>query len=125
MDRHQATAPLERLPEGGLAVDPLSLGIDVREPDLDVLGPERHQAPAQHIQAALAGPAIIADHRKWVRRRYIPTRRDVRGRPMRRDRKDESDLADIGGQACAATHGESIAGPGRWPSSWTESSRLG
>ena len=30
---------------------------------------------------------------------------------MKRDREDELDLADIGGQAGAATHDASIAGP--------------
>jgi hypothetical protein len=37
---------------------------------------ERHEPPADHIQAALASPGIIADHRKRVRRGHIPTRRD-------------------------------------------------
>jgi hypothetical protein len=31
--------PLERLAEGRLALDPLRLGVDVREADLDVLRP--------------------------------------------------------------------------------------
>jgi hypothetical protein len=34
---------------------------------------------------------------------------------MRWDREDELDLADIGGEAGAATHGASIAPPGRRP----------
>jgi len=34
---------------------------------------------------------------------------------MRWDREDELDLADIGGEAGAATHGASIAPPGRTP----------
>ena len=32
---------------------------------------------------------------------------------MRRDREDELDLANIGGETGAATHGASIAGPKR------------
>jgi hypothetical protein len=32
-----------------------------------------------------------------------------------RDRKDELDLADIGGETGTTTHGASIAGPGRRP----------
>src|ERR1700736_2480239 len=44
----------------------------------------------------------------------IASTRDVRGAPMRRDREDEFDLADIiGGETGAATHGASIAGPRR------------
>src|SRR5438552_3339969 len=39
----------------------------------------------------------------------VPTRRDVRGRPMRRDREHQLDLADIGRETGTATHGGSIA----------------
>jgi hypothetical protein len=40
------------------------------------------QAPAQKIQAALAGFDIITDHREGMRRRAVPDRRKVWGRPM-------------------------------------------
>ena len=33
---------------------PLGLAVDVREADFDVLGPERHQPPAHHVEGALA-----------------------------------------------------------------------
>src|ERR1700730_11927593 len=104
IDGHEAAAPLVRLAEGRLAFDSLSLGVDVREADFDVLRPERHETPAHHVQAALPGPGIKADHRKRVRRRHVPTGRDVRGGPMWRGLEDELDLADIGGEAGAATH---------------------
>jgi hypothetical protein len=81
--------------KGRFALDPLGLCVDIREADFDVLGPIRHEAPAHHVQAALAGLRIIADHRERVSRRDVPTRRDIRCRPMRRDREDELDLAHI------------------------------
>jgi hypothetical protein len=112
---HEAAASLEGLAEGRLALDPLGLGVDVREADFDVLGPKRHEPPAHDIQATLAGSGIIADHRERVGRRHIPTGRDVWGRPIRRDREDEPDLADIGGETGAAIHSASIAGPGHRP----------
>jgi len=45
----------------------------------------------------------------WVN---APARRDVRVGLMRRDREDELDLADIGGETGAATYGASIAAAG-------------
>src|SRR5271170_1228444 len=53
VDWHKATPPLERLAEGGLRLDALGLGVDVGEADFDVLGPVRHQALANQIEAAL------------------------------------------------------------------------
>jgi hypothetical protein len=70
------------------------------------------QAPAHHVHAALAGSVIVADHRERVGWRHVPTGREVRGGPIRRDREDELDPADIGGEAGTATYGASIAGPG-------------
>ena len=64
-------------------------------------------------QAAAPLEGILADHRQRVGWRHVPTQRDVRRWPMRRDREDQFDLADIGGEAGAATHGASIAGPKR------------
>src|SRR5277367_5306757 len=46
--RHQAAAALEGFAEGWLAFDALGLGVDVGEADLDVFGPVRNEAPAQH-----------------------------------------------------------------------------
>jgi hypothetical protein len=43
------------------------------------------------------GVGIIADH-AGIGRRDVPTRRNVRGRPVRRYREEELDLADIGGE---------------------------
>jgi Resolvase, N terminal domain len=47
IDRNKAAAPLECLAESRLALDPLCLGVDVCEPDVEVLGPIGNQAPAQ------------------------------------------------------------------------------
>ena len=96
-------------------LDPLGLGVDVCEADFHVLGPKRHEPPPHHVEAALPSSRIIADHRERVGRRHVPTRRDVRCWPIRRDREDELDLADIGGETGRATHGESIASAGREP----------
>jgi hypothetical protein len=115
IDRNETAPPLEGLAEGRLAHDPLGFGVDVREADFDVLGPERYEPPAHDIQAALASSRIVADHGERVGRRDVPAGRDVRGRPIRRDREDELDLADIGGETGTTTHGPSIAGPGRRP----------
>ena len=40
---------------------------------------------------------------------------NVRGRPLGRDREDQLDIADIGGEADVPIHGASIAGPGCLP----------
>src|SRR6516165_11612902 len=85
------------------------------KPTLDVLSPKRHEPPEHDIEAALPSSPIIADHWERVGRRHVPTRRDVRCWPIRRDREDELDLADIGGETGRATHGESIASAGREP----------
>ena len=77
-----------------------------------VLDPEPHETPAHHVQAALASPPVIADHREQVGGRHVPTGWEVRGGPMRRDREDELDLADIGGETGAATHGAKDNGTG-------------
>src|SRR5207249_4573990 len=106
-------APLKCLAECRFALDPLGLGIDVREADFDVLGPKWHESPAHYVQAALAGLGVVADHRQRIGRRDVPTRRDVGGWPARRDREHQLDLADIGGETGAATHGVSIAVPER------------
>jgi hypothetical protein len=67
--RHETAAPLT---EGEFALNPLRLGVDVREADFDVLGTVRHEAPAQQVQIALAGFGIVADDRERVSRRYVP-----------------------------------------------------
>jgi hypothetical protein len=107
--RHNAAAALKRIAERRLALNPLGFGVDIREADVDVLGPVRDQTPAQKVQAALAGLAIVPDHREQVSGCRVPTGREVRGRSMRRDGKDELDFADIRRQANAATHAEMIA----------------
>jgi hypothetical protein len=66
IDRHETAAPLECFAEGGPVLDPLGLGVDVREADFDILCPVRHQAPPRQVQATLAGPGIEADHRERV-----------------------------------------------------------
>ena len=112
IDRHEAAAPLECLPERRLALDPLGFGVNVREADFDVFRPVRHEAPPHDVQAALAGFGVVADDRAGIGRGNVPTRRDVGGGPMRRDREDEFDFTDIGGKTNAATHGANIASPG-------------
>ena len=52
-DRGPGT-PLERFAKGGKVLDPFGLGVDVREPDFEVLSPVWHEAPAHQGQAALA-----------------------------------------------------------------------
>jgi hypothetical protein len=104
VDRHEASPALEGIAERRPGLDPLGLGVDIGEADIHVLGPVRDQTPAQKIQAALAGPSVIADHRKGIGWRRVPTGRKIWSRSMRRDREDELDLADIGGEADAATY---------------------
>jgi hypothetical protein len=58
VDRHEAAPPLERLAEGRLALDPLGLGVDIREADFDVLGPERERP--QRITSKLRSPAFAS-----------------------------------------------------------------
>ena len=58
------------------------------------------------VQGALFG--VVADDWQRIGWRDVPARGDIRGRPMRRDREDERDLSDIGGEADAATHAASI-----------------
>src|SRR6266446_5667752 len=59
---------------------------------------------AHHVQAALAGLGIMADHRQRVCWRHVPTRRDVGGRPMRRDREHQLDLAELQAERCPCRH---------------------
>ena len=68
IDRNEAALPLEGLAEGGLALDPLSFGVDVSEADFDILGPKRYEPPAHYVEGALTGPGIVADHREEVGR---------------------------------------------------------
>src|SRR6516164_6193096 len=93
IDWHKATAQLERPAEGRPILDPLSLGVDVRETDFDILGAVRHQASTRQVQAALAGPGIEPNDGELITRRGFPTWRDVRDRSMRRDGEVQPDLA--------------------------------
>jgi hypothetical protein len=56
--RHQGAPPLERFAEGGLALDPLGFGVDIRETYLHVLGPERHEP--RRITSKLRSPALVS-----------------------------------------------------------------
>src|SRR6516162_11019289 len=85
--------------------------------------PCTRDGPPHHVEAALPSSRIIADHRERVGRHHVPTRRDVRCCPIRRDREDELDLADIGGETGTATHGASIASAGREPKRLTAARR--
>ena len=88
-----ATPPGEGLAERRLRVDGLGLGVDVGEADLYVLRPETHEPPAQHVEAALPGPRVVADDRQVFGGCRVPIGRDIGGRPLGRDRKDQLDLA--------------------------------
>jgi hypothetical protein len=54
----------------------------------------------------LAGADRSAPRSSWAARS---------GRPLRRDGKDQPDLADIGGETGAATHGAILAQQVGWP----------
>ena len=73
-------------------------------PDLEILGPIWHEAPAQHVEAAFSGLGVVPDDRERIGGRHVPTGRKVGGRPMRRDREDELDLANVGREANPAAH---------------------
>ena len=91
------------------------LCVDVREPDIEVLGPERRETPPQKIQAALARLAIVPDDRQHISRRGVPARREIGRGPMLPDREDGFDLVNVGGEADAATCPPTLAQPGRRP----------
>src|SRR5262249_36606861 len=97
----------------------------VRKADLEVFGPVWDQAPAQQIQAALAGLRIEADHWEQIGRGAVPCRRKVRGRQMWWDRKDELDFAHVGRKTNTAAHAKNIASPERTPIRWTASAGNG
>jgi len=80
---------------------------NVREVDLDVLSLKRHEPHRITSRPALGSSRIIADHRERVGRRHVPNRRDVRCWPIRPDREDELDFADVGGETGTTTHGAS------------------
>ena len=48
------------------------------------------------------------DDRRRIGRCHIPACRDLRQRPLGRDREDELDFAHIGGEADATTDGASL-----------------
>src|ERR1700757_4205513 len=72
VDRHKAAAARESFAKGRPVLDPLGLGVDVGEADVEVLGPERHETPAQQVEATLAGLGIVSDYGERVGRRHIP-----------------------------------------------------
>jgi hypothetical protein len=80
--RHQAAPPLERFAEGGLALDPLGFGVDIRETYFHVLGPERHGPPAHHVQAALAGSRVVAEFGVVIGEYQAVVRRGFSGFPI-------------------------------------------
>src|ERR1700730_13410922 len=57
---NEAAPPGKGFAEGLLRVDALGLGVDVGEADLEVLRPERHQAPTHDIEAVLPSLGIVA-----------------------------------------------------------------
>ena len=111
----QGSAAAGCLAKRGLALDPFGVGVDIREADLNILCPVRHQTPTQKIQATLTGLAIAADHGQQISGSGVPGRREVGRGPMWRDREDELDLAHIGGETDAATHARNMTSPEREP----------
>jgi hypothetical protein len=65
----------------------------------------------QRITWEVAGPVsgVEIHDRRRIGRGQVPTRRDVRRRPLGWDSEDELDLADIGGKAGASTRGAILA----------------
>ena len=61
----------------------------------------------------MPGLPVIAHDGQRVGRPYVPARREIGCRLVRRDPEDEVDLAHIGGEGGAATHCASMVGP-RW-----------
>ena len=81
-------------------------GSNTKQPALDPRPwPRTARDPSALVEGALAGPSIEPNDRQLVSGRGVPSRREVRGRAMLRDREDELDLAYVGGKADAATHG--------------------
>jgi hypothetical protein len=94
----------------GLVSIPPALALILAKPTLRSL--DQHETgPSATDPGCARRSCVEADDRKRVGRRDIPARREVR--PMRRDREHQLDLADIGGETSAATHGASIAGAAR------------
>jgi len=115
IDRDKTTPPLECLAEGWPVLDPLRFGVDICKADFEVFGPIRHQAPPQYVEATFSGLGIVSDDRQRIGWRDIPTRREIRARPTRRDREDKLDLAYIGREADTATHRANITSAERRP----------
>jgi hypothetical protein len=115
IDWNDAASPVESVTKRGLGLDPLRFGVDVCEPDIEILGPMRDQTPPQKIQAALASLAIVPDDGEEIGRRGVSSRREVWGGPMQRDREDQLDFANVAGEADAATHTGKIVYPANSP----------
>ena len=58
IDRHKAATPLECLAKRRPVLDPLGLGVDVREADIDVLG--QNGTKLQRITSSLRSPAFAS-----------------------------------------------------------------
>jgi hypothetical protein len=67
------------MPKGGPVLDPLGLGVDVREADFYVLGPDRLQAPTSQVQAPLAGLGIVPDDWQRIGWRQFRAGREASG----------------------------------------------
>src|SRR5262249_10831047 len=108
----QADGPARLLILGFFAYPPSCLGqktpysfslrVDGGEAGLDVLAPERHQAPAPHLEAAPMVLRIIADARQWLGRCHGPAGGTMRRRPLGRHAARARDRADVGAKAGAA-----------------------
>jgi hypothetical protein len=90
--------------KAGFVSIPSALALMFENPTLMSFAQKGHEPPAHDFEAALPGLGIVADHGEILARRGIPIGWNVGGRPLRPDREDEFDLADIGGETGAATH---------------------
>src|SRR4029077_9392553 len=78
--RNDAAASLEGVAESGRPLEALGARVDAAYAERDVLGPERHQPPAQQVERALAGLRVITAECEAVGRRRVVARRRVRHR---------------------------------------------
>jgi hypothetical protein len=75
--RDQAPTLLEGVAERRLRCDPVGPGVDQLVADLEIIGPERHEAPSQPTGCSLA--LFLANRQDLLRRSDVVARRDLAG----------------------------------------------
>jgi hypothetical protein len=76
--------------------------------------PDRSDCPTRADALARGrrrGLRVVAHDRQRIGRRHVPAGRKIWCRPLGRNSEDQLDLADVGGQAGAATHSRNITRP--------------